>query len=91
MHYNKEQPMTEQNNEAIIGPSAKFSEHKAGDSICYRQRGMKKTGTITHVRAPGPVVAGGINHPTVYVVDSGGDNFPDMVYPGEIIQDAAEE
>lgn len=78
--------MTEQNLNEIIGPSAKYSEHKAGDEIRYRQGGMEKSGTITYVRAPGPVVAGGINHPTIYMVDSG-DSFPDMVYPSEVIEE----
>lgn len=75
-----------QNNEHIVGPSAKFSEHKVGDEIRYKQGNLEKSGTIMHVRAPGAVYVGGPSYPIIYMVDSD-DGFPDMVYPGEVIEE----
>lgn len=76
--------MSEQNFEHIIGPSAKFSEHKTGDEIRFCQDGRESTGTIIYVRAPGPTAIEGKS--MIYVVDCG-EGFPSMVFPGEVIEE----
>ena len=72
--------------EALYGPAAKFSEHKRGDTIRFREDGKEFQGDIIWVKAAGPAIEGGKHHPVIYVVDTGGDSFPSMVYPGEVIQ-----
>lgn len=81
----EESKMDNQNLEGVIGPQAKFSEHKAGETIRFRQGNSEKTGAILYVRAPGAAIAGGTVHPTLYVVDCG-EGFPEMVAPGEVIE-----
>jgi hypothetical protein len=76
---------TKQNLEAIIGPQAKFSDHRPGEVIRFRQAGQEKQGTILHVRAPGAVVVGGQEHGVIYAVDTG-EGFPEMVRPGDVIE-----
>lgn len=71
---------------ALYGPAAKFSDHKRGERITFREEGEEKEGEIIWVRATGPAVQGGKDHPVVYIVDLGGDDFPSMVYPGQVVQ-----
>lgn len=79
--------MSEQNNEAIVGPSARFSEHKVGDVIRFSQDGgLEKSGEIIYVRAPAPISAGGEPVPMIYLVACG-DGFPDVVFPHEVIEE----
>ena len=79
--------MPEQNNEAIIGPGAKFSEHKIGDTIRFSQNGdPEKSGEIIYVRAPAPTSAESKIVPMIYLVACGNE-FPDVVFPHEIIQE----
>lgn len=73
-----------QNFEELLGPKGK-SDYQEGDTISYLVNGVKHTGKIIHISAPGQTVTGK-QHPTEYWVSSGG--FPDVVYSGDILQEA---
>jgi hypothetical protein len=76
--------MNQEQRNALFGPSSSFSEHKAGDTIQFRQGNDIKQGKIIHVRAPGPAVVDGKDLPLLYVVDTG-HGFPAKVLPSQII------
>ncbi len=65
--------------EALYGPSAKFSEYKAGQHVRYRADGMVKTGEITWVSGPGHTALG-TPHPTQYWIDG-----LTCIYQGDIL------
>lgn len=77
--------MNQEQAEALYGPSASYSDHKAGDSIQFRAGSEIKAGTILHVRAPGPTHEGGKEHSLLYMVDTN-EGFPVAVKPSQIIQ-----
>jgi hypothetical protein len=78
--------MNQEQLNALFGPSAPFSEHKVNSKIQFRCYGNEiKSGTILHVRAPGPTHAGGKEHSLLYMVDTG-EGFPVPVKPSQIIQ-----
>jgi hypothetical protein len=70
----------------LFGPAAAFSDHKRGETIKFREAGQVKEGTILWVRAPGPAIVGGRNHPVIYVVEVGEVGFPSMVPAGDVIE-----
>lgn len=77
--------MNQEQAEALYGPSASYSDHKAGDSITFRCYGNEiKAGTILYVRAPGPTHEGGKEHSLLYMVDCN-EGFPVAVFPSQII------
>ena len=69
--------------EALYGPLCRYSEHKRGDRMSYREVGVLRTGIVLWVCGPGPVVEGGAEHPLRYIVDAG-LGMPDTVYPQEV-------
>src|SRR5579885_2071597 len=70
--------------EALYGPTTRFAEHKAGDTVLLRRGNDLKAGTILHVRAPGPTYEGGKEHSLLYMVDCN-EGFPVPVKPSQII------
>ncbi|GCE32209.1 hypothetical protein KDA_76930 [Dictyobacter alpinus] len=84
-NHNQKQPEAQA---ALYGPAGR-ADYRPGDQIRFRSvatSGQILTGTVLYVRAPGPAIQGGKNHPTVLVMDAG-DGFPHMVYPGDVIQE----
>ena len=81
--------MTDYDNlrEDQFGPAAKFSEHKAGETITFRDVDEVKTGTIIFVQ--GPQQIGSIHHVLTYLVDAG-DGWPTFVYQTDVIEDNGE-
>lgn len=76
--------MNQEQAEALYGPSASYSDHKAGDSIQFRAGSEIKAGTILHARAPGPTHEGGKEHSLLYMVDCN-EGFPVPVFPSQVI------
>lgn len=72
--------------EILYGPLAPYSDHKRGEHIRFREEGQEQTGEIIWVRQSGPAVQGGKSHPVCYIVDTGGEGMPSMVYPGEVVE-----
>ncbi len=79
--------MDKEQRDALYGASARFSDHKEGETIVFFEGGQVKTGTILHVRAPGPAIVGGQSHPMLYVVDTDA-SIPSMVAHGQILEGA---
>jgi hypothetical protein len=74
--------------EDLYGPLYRYSDHKRGERIAYREAGKEiQTGEILWVCAPGPVVEGGRSLPAHYMVanDNTDIDWPDTVYSGEIV------
>jgi hypothetical protein len=71
------------NLEATCGPAARFSDHKAGETITYHCGNEIRTGEIIYVTAPHEVAS--MHMPLTYVVDSG-RGFPDMVWAPDITE-----
>lgn len=76
--------MNQEQAEALYGPSASYSDHKAGDSIQFRAGSEIKAGTILHVRAPGSTHEGGKELSLLYMVDTN-EGFPVAVKPSQVI------
>jgi len=70
---------------ALYGPAASHSEHKAGDSVLVRDGTDVRAGIVLGVRAAGPAHQGGASHPMLYIVDMG-TGFPVPVPPSRIIE-----
>lgn len=71
--------------EELYGPAARYSDHKQGDTITYRnEQGEQHTGEILYVCAPGVVVQGRAPLPLRYVVAASDDSWPEIVYPNQI-------
>ena len=84
-------PYEEQQLEAIYGPEAKFSDHKRGQIIAYlAYSGQPRRGEIIWVCAAGQALVSGKEMPVHYIVSSG-HGWPEIVYPGEVIQDTDDE
>lgn len=76
--------MTPEQLEALYGPAAKFSDHKTGETVRFRENGQEKEGKIIHVCAPGKTVKG-TPHGILYVVEVRQKGFPSMIAPGDVI------
>jgi hypothetical protein len=73
--------------EGLYGPQYKYSDHKRGDHITFRDAGRTTTGLILWVVGPGPVSKGGTPLPVHYIVEADIDaSWPLTVFPGDIIQ-----
>jgi len=68
----------------LYGPSLPFSEHKEGTEITFRHGSEIKQGKIKHVRAPGPAIVDGKEHPLLYIVDTG-QGMPVSVSPTQVV------
>jgi hypothetical protein len=73
---------------ALYGPPG-HADHRIDETITFASadtNGQPLTGKIIYVRAPGPAIVGGRNHPTVYFVFVEGETFPRVYYPGDVIE-----
>ena len=76
--------MNQEQRDNLFGKEPQYSEHKAGETICFTEDGQVKSGTILHVMPPGEV--DGVSHGILYVVNTGKERgFPSMVSPGEVV------
>jgi hypothetical protein len=80
--------MTHHELEELYGQAFAYSDHKINERLAYTESetGMRCTGTILWVCAPGQVVAGGRRHPIRYIVlRDDREGFPDIVEQNEVI------
>jgi hypothetical protein len=82
--------MTPDELEDIYGPLFKYSEHKRGDTITFRDPATKEehTSTIVWVQAPGQSVEGGRHYPANYIMDQR-DSLTGQLYtvePGDVLE-----
>jgi hypothetical protein len=71
--------------EALMGPLARYSDYRVGQTIRYRADGMVKTGEITWITAPGRT-SQGTQHPLEYWIGLDVAYQPDIIglaEPGE--------
>ncbi len=70
---------------ALYGPAASHAEHQPGQAITFTdpENGQPGAGTLLYVRAPGATFPGGLEHPTVYIVDDG-HGFPRALYASDM-------
>lgn len=72
--------------EDLFGPLYKFSEHKRGDVIRFRESELGVIeGTILWVIGPGPIASTQLA--AHYIVDVPGHDWPETVFPSEVIAD----
>ncbi len=71
--------------EDLYGPLARFSEHKRGDMITYRdiETGLVKTGTILWVCSPARI--GDRDVGLTYMVEPPGGGWPACVFPSDVV------
>jgi hypothetical protein len=70
-----------------FGPAAKYSDHKVGEVITFRDCQEVKAGTIIYVQ--GPEQIGSAHHPLTYVVNAG-DGWPLFIYQTDILESTGE-
>ncbi len=77
----------EEMREQQFGPAARYSEHKVGEVITFRDCHEVKTGTIIFVQ--GPQQIGSTHHPLTYLVDAG-EGWPTFVYATDVLEESGE-
>src|ERR1700726_1027577 len=73
--------------EEQFGQAARYSEHKAGETITFRMGSEVRSGEIIYVMEP--TQEGSTHHPLTYAVDSG-HGFPDMGWQTDVLEDTGE-
>lgn len=73
--------------EDLYGPLYRYSDHKRGDRISYRDYTGLHQGTILRCVGPGLVSEGGPALGMHYVVEATHTNWPETVFPGELVID----
>lgn len=71
--------------EALYGPLTKFSEHKRGQVIRYRDESKVEQGEILWVCERAQLVEGRPEIPLHYVVATSSCSFPATVFPSDVI------
>ncbi len=77
--------MNKHQKEALFGPSSQFSEHREGDVVLVRRGTDIRAGAILHIRASGPAIQCGTDHPLLYMVDTN-EGMPVLIEPAMIIE-----
>lgn len=79
--------MNDEQKESLYGKPGR-GEYPTGATIRFRDHrtGQVLTGKVLYVRAPGPAIVGGRQHPTTYMVEVG-DDFPHAVYSRDILEE----
>lgn len=73
--------------EDLYGPQYRYSDHKRGDHISYRDYTGLHQGVIRWVCPPGPAFEGGQSLPAHYMVEATHTNWPETVFVGELVMD----
>jgi hypothetical protein len=72
----------------LYGPLYRYSDHKRGDRISYKDYTGLHQGVILWTCPPGPTHEGGPSLPAHYVVEAEHTNWPDTVFQGQVVQTA---